>query len=228
MLTNISSHPRVRLRSLTHTQGLPLCRLSLMPSQNTSRHSITPLLPTLGVTHAVTIARSICCLPPENNDNNLDSPPQGMCSVSRSPLELSPRAREAISHEPASGVVGVRTQHSTSSVAGLYRPSRPREMAAYGHQQPYSVGARVLENRRRTRPPPWGAGPWSQSTPPIIPWSSTVLVRAPAHAGLPDRSGAPAGTAKLPRRSHPMDQPGRPAAPRVNRGLLYRMLGSGE
>jgi hypothetical protein len=100
-------------------------------------------------------------------------------------------------------------------------------MAAYGHQQPYSVGARVLENRRRTRPPPWGAGPWSQSTLPIIPWSSTVLVRAPAHAGLPDRSGAPAGAAKLPRRSHPVDQPGRPAAPRVNRGLLYRMLGSG-
>ena len=144
-----------------------------------------------------------------------------------SPLDLPESTRGHIPHEPASGVVGVRTQHSTSSVAGLYRPSRPREMAAYGHQQPYSVGARVLENRRRTRPPPWGAGPWSQSTPPIIPWSSTVLVRTPAHAGLPDRSGAPAGTAKLPRRSHPMDQPGRPAAPRVNRGLLYRMLGSG-
>ena len=45
-------------------------------------------------------------------------------------LQLSPRAREVISHEPASGVVGVRTQHSTSSVAGLYRPSRPRAMAA--------------------------------------------------------------------------------------------------
>ena len=150
------------------------------------------------------------------------------CSVSRSALQRSPRAREVISHEQARGCVGVRTQLSTSSIAGLCRPSRPHGMAAYGHQQPYSVGERVLENRRRPRPPPWRAGPWSQSTPPIIPWSSTVLVRAPAHAGLPDRSGAPTGTAKLPRRSHPMDQPGRPAAPRVNRGLLYRMLGSGE
>src|SRR5438477_610165 len=38
MLTNISSPPRVRWRSSTHTQGLPRYRLSIMPAQNVSSH----------------------------------------------------------------------------------------------------------------------------------------------------------------------------------------------
>jgi transposase len=38
MLSNISSHRRVRWRSLTNTQGLPRYRLPLMPAQHVSRH----------------------------------------------------------------------------------------------------------------------------------------------------------------------------------------------
>src|SRR5262244_412488 len=38
MLSNISSHPQVRWRSLTNTQGLPRHRLPIMPSQNVSSH----------------------------------------------------------------------------------------------------------------------------------------------------------------------------------------------
>ena len=39
---NISSHPRVRWRSLTNTQGLPCHRLPIMPSQNVSMHVPAP------------------------------------------------------------------------------------------------------------------------------------------------------------------------------------------
>src|SRR5262249_44447040 len=38
MLSNISSHLRVRWRSSTNTQGLPRYRLPIMPSQNVSSH----------------------------------------------------------------------------------------------------------------------------------------------------------------------------------------------
>ena len=67
-------------------------------------------------------------------------------------------------------------------------------------------------------------------TPPIIPWSSTVLVRAPAHAGLPDRSGAPAGTAKLPRRIFtPWFSLGDlPLLVSIEGYCNYQRLGSGE
>src|SRR5262245_14965806 len=81
MLPNISSHPRVRWRSLTNTQGLPLYRLSIMPSQNTSMPIPSPhFCIRWEVTHVVTIAQGTCCLPPDKNYNDLDSPPQGMYS----------------------------------------------------------------------------------------------------------------------------------------------------
>src|SRR5215510_14468276 len=38
MLANLSSHPPVRWRLATHTQGLPCPRLPLMPAQNVSSH----------------------------------------------------------------------------------------------------------------------------------------------------------------------------------------------
>jgi hypothetical protein len=38
MLANIPSTPRVRVRSVTKTQGLPRYRLPIIPSQNAHTH----------------------------------------------------------------------------------------------------------------------------------------------------------------------------------------------
>src|SRR5919108_2191215 len=77
MLTNISSHLQVRLRSLTNTQGLPSHRLSIMPSQNASLAGPCRTLNTY------------CRRCRIMKQKNLDSPPQGMCSARSSHRELS-------------------------------------------------------------------------------------------------------------------------------------------
>jgi len=75
MLPNIFSNPRVRLHSLTNTQGLPLYRLSIMPSQNASMHIPSPLFCIRWeVTHVVNIARGICCLPLKKVTTTLTAP----------------------------------------------------------------------------------------------------------------------------------------------------------
>src|SRR6266545_3431931 len=62
-LSHISSHPQVRLRSSTNTQGLPHHRLPLMPSQHVSSHVPSRHSRTfLEVSHAARSARGICGL----------------------------------------------------------------------------------------------------------------------------------------------------------------------
>ena len=63
MLSNIFSHPQVRWRSSTNTQSLPRYRLSIMPSQNASRHVPWHHCTThWEITHEATSTRSICGL----------------------------------------------------------------------------------------------------------------------------------------------------------------------
>ena len=48
--SGLASNPRVRLRSTTNTQGSPFYRLTILPSQNASRHVPTAQFITLGDT----------------------------------------------------------------------------------------------------------------------------------------------------------------------------------
>ena len=62
MFTNSASNPRVRLSSLTNTQGLPSHRLTISPSQSSSTHVPSAYFSTSEVTHEACNRHRICRL----------------------------------------------------------------------------------------------------------------------------------------------------------------------